>query len=106
MLLKIKQNIPYLKGLNDTQLKILYYKSKRKFIEMDNKLFEYGDQCKHISIILSGMLCIEIVNNKKDVKQEIDILGRGSIIGQNNIINKSQWFYRARVCSQQSLQVI
>ena len=38
--------------------------------------------------------------------QQIDILGRGSILGMNNVINGNVWYYRARVCSEQSLNVI
>lgn len=84
----------------------MYYKSQRSFYCKDEILFEYGQKCEFVYIILSGVVSIELINNKKEVMQQIDILGRGSVLGVNNVINGYPWYYRARICSEQSLNVI
>lgn len=104
--LQVMKHIPYLKVLNDNELTNLYYKSHRCFYGQDQIVFEYGSNCNFIYLILSGVLSIELLNNKKEVTQQIDILGRGSIIGINNVLSSNKWFYRARVSSDQSLNVI
>ena len=45
-------------------------------------LFEIGETCKNIYILISGMLDIFIMDNH-GVEEHLDILGRGSIIGTN-----------------------
>ena len=75
-------------------------------MELDNILFDYGEACEFIYFIMSGIIVIELINKKEEVVQQIDTLGRGSIIGQNYILNGSHFFYRARVVSAQSLRIV
>ena len=53
--------------LSDNELINLYYKSQRCLYGQDQILFEYGSNCNNIYIILSGVLSIELLNNKKEV---------------------------------------
>lgn len=66
-ILLCQQHISYLKYMPELSLKKLYYKCKRVFYEHDQMLFEYGDACDCIHIILSGFISIELINKKKDV---------------------------------------
>lgn len=82
---------------------MLYYRCTRHFYQYDDIVFEYGEACDGIFLILNGVISIELINRKKEITHQIDILGRGSIIGFNNVIGGTPWFYRARVCSEQTL---
>lgn len=104
--LTLKKQVPYLDVLEDARLKHLYYKSHRHIYCKDQVLFEYGSPCDCIFVILSGIVAIELINNKKEVIHQIDLLGRGSVLGQNSVLSGNTWFYRARVCSEQSLNVV
>jgi len=43
---------------------------------------------------MSGVVQIDLVNGDED-SQMIDIMGRGSILGYNNVLKGEEWVYRA-----------
>lgn len=57
-------------------------------------LFDIGETCNDIFIIMSGMVDIFIADNF-GAEEHLDVLGRGSILGINFILVKEQWVYRA-----------
>ena len=57
-------------------------------------MFEYGDTCKDIFIIMSGIVDIVITDGTAN-KQVLDVLGKGSVIGMNNILKAQKWSFQA-----------
>jgi len=57
-------------------------------------VFEIGETCKNIYIIMTGMISIYISDNVGN-EEHLDILGRGSILGTDFTLIKELWVYRA-----------
>ena len=57
-------------------------------------LFNVGEPCQDIFIILSGVIDI-VITDGGSRNQTLDVLGKGSIIGPNFVLRKSKWFYKA-----------
>lgn len=64
---KCRDHIAFLKYLPERNLKKLYYGCSQIFYDYDDILFDYGDYCQCIYIVLSGMISIELVHKKKDI---------------------------------------
>ena len=59
-------------------------------------LFDIGQNCNAIYIILSGIVDIVIYSDELGLKKRVlDSLGKGSVIGTNFILTREQWSYRA-----------
>ena len=55
--------------------------------------------------MLQGVVEIDLINADEDPHM-IDIMGRGSILGYNNVIKGEQWVYRAIAKSSHSTILI
>jgi len=55
------------------------------FFDYEQPIFKIGEPCKYIYFVASGIVGIEIVNQWNQ-KLQLDLLGRGSIIGFNSIL--------------------
>ena len=64
-------------------------------------MFKVGDKCTDILVVLSGTISIELSDG--DTTYPIDIIGKGSVIGGNNVITGERWIYRAKVRSFNAL---
>lgn len=67
-------------------MKKLYYKSKQQFYGPTQKLFEIGDICDKMFLVMSGV--IDIIVHNEHVRQVIDTVGKGSVLGMNFILKK------------------
>lgn len=92
-----RSNIEYLKAQDEHALKELYYRSKKFFLYSTESVITAGNRCNTMYIIVSGVIDIVIQNTKfKGVMNyTLDILGRGSVIGQNYILSNEKWYYSA-----------
>jgi len=102
---KLKLNVPYLRSCSLDSLKRLYYKSEMFFRGMESVIFNAGEKCKHLYFITQGIVGIEIFNNRGRT-QQIDLLGRGSILGLNNVLRGDVWKYSAVVKSSVNANII
>jgi len=57
-------------------------------------LFDVGDTCKHVCIVLEGVVDIVISDGFRNTTI-LDVLGKGSVLGQSYVISKEKWFYKA-----------
>lgn len=51
-----------------------------------------GQPCTEIFIVLNGVMDI-VLTDGYDHQVVMDVLGRGSVLGVNNIIKGEQWYY-------------
>lgn len=79
-----RKHIKYLNTAEEDVLKKLYYESRQEFYEPNQELFLFGDVCKYIYIIISGV--IDIVISDGTHKEVLDILCKGSLIGVNYVL--------------------
>ena len=89
-----RKNIEFLKFTSLDVLTQLFYRSKQQFLDYGQKLFNIGDLCEDLFIVLSGTIDIQISDGYENT-ETLDVLGRGSVIGFNNILNKEMWYYAA-----------
>lgn len=89
-----KTQIDYFTNTEEKVLKRLYYRCQVKFYEHGQKLFEQGEHCDDIFIILSGVIDIILWNGKKK-HLVLDYMGRGSIIGINSVLKGEKFLYEA-----------
>lgn len=88
------ENIEYFQSADEDSLRQLYYRSKQGFCQPGEQLFDVGDECEDIIVILNG--CIDIVVSDGYKFQEIlDVLGKDSIIGANFVLKQEVWAYEA-----------
>ena len=57
-------------------------------------LFDLGDYCEDIYMILSGVIDI-VISDGSSNRQVLDSLGRGSVLGMSFILKHEQWVYQA-----------
>lgn len=93
----LRSSVSYMEKLSDLTLKRLYYQSSSDYYEKGSTLFDIGDKCKFILIVLHGT--IEITLSDGVTEHQIDCLGKGSIIGSNNVLVGEKWIYKAKVRS-------
>ena len=67
--------------------------SDLKFFEQDEFLFKAGQKFTHIYMVINGIVDISI--NTFSGPYQLDILGRGSVIGINNILYEEEWNYQS-----------
>lgn len=102
-----RKHIKYLSHADNDSLQKLYYKSRQRFYGPQQSLFDIGDHCNSIFIILSGVINIEICSDEFGQNRcVLDSLGRGSVIGINYVITGDQWTYKAVNQSNMSARVI
>ena len=68
--------------------------SRQYFLKYDEKLFNLGDKCDDIFMILNGVIDI-VLTDGFDRHQVLDICGRGSILGSNYVLCGNPWSYEA-----------
>lgn len=103
--LKCRQDVHYFKDVPDDRLKRLYYEADTRTYELDQLIFEKGDPCEYIYIVVSGVLGIELTDGVSNF-QHIDYMGRGSILGANSVISGARWHYRCVSRSRHSASLI
>ena len=64
---------------------------------LGSTIFDIGDASDCIYIVLLGTLEVGVSDGK--IYQELDMLGKGSIIGSNYILVSLQWLYEVKVKS-------
>ena len=88
-------------------LRQLFYRSEQKFFDIGGVLFDVGDKCESIYYILQGVLDIVISDGYAN-HRVLDVLGKGSFIGNNFILKQEMWFYKAvnnSTCTTRILKV-
>ena len=68
--------------------------AKQYFVSYDQKLFDLGDKCGEIFMVLNGIIDI-VLTDGFDNNQVLDVCGRGSMMGFNFILSGERWIYRA-----------
>lgn len=94
--LKVRQSIPYFKDVSEENLKKIFFDSETKIYEMEQHVFKRNQRCEFILIVMQGVLAIELETCSEHVTQ-LDLLGRGSVIGSHSILSGAKWNYRC-VC--------
>ena len=89
-----QDSIDYFKYIDDDVLRELYYSAKHRYCDSGQSLFNVGDKCTEIIVIVAGMIDI-IITDGKDVHMTLDLLGKGSVIGSNYILSQEKWYYKA-----------
>lgn len=102
---KCQFEIPIFQNLDVNFLKQLYYRCETNFYEQDQIIFEAFSKCGYLYIIMQGVVGIELLD-KDEQPYLIDIMGRGSIMGLNNVIKGEEWLYRASAQSSRSTVII
>lgn len=82
----LRNHVSYFKFVSTNLLKEIYYLAKHLFLGKDEILFDIGDDCDSIYIVLSGVLEIIITDSDDKYKRIMDLCGRGSIIGANFVL--------------------
>lgn len=100
-----QERISYLKKVDIDLLRQLYYMTKHKFYDNKEVLFEIGDECDSIFIIMQGIVDI-VINDGFLLSERLDSLGKGSILGMNNVLTSEPWFCRAVNQTTQTVKVI
>lgn len=67
-------------------------------------IFDVGELCDDIYIVLSGAVEIALTDNIN--YEMMDMMGKGSVIGINNVLVKEKWCYKAISRSSESTSVI
>ena len=89
-----KENIEFLKGFKSNDLRQLFYSCMHLFLNPAELLFDAGDVCEAVYIVLAGTVDIEITDGYSR-QTRLDTLGPGSILGQHFVIKQEPWYYRA-----------
>ena len=89
-----KSNIHFLTDVDDSVVRELYYRSTHHHYIQNEKLFDIGECCDSIIIIIRGMIDIRITDGMY-LYETLDLLGPGSIIGCNYMLKKERWPYLA-----------
>ena len=97
-------NIQYLKTLPKDILQAIYYSSDILQYDFGQMVFSIGQECENIYIILQGVVSIELSNGINSF--QIDVIGRGSVIGVNNLISSEEWVYQAKAASSQTVLIL
>ena len=102
---KMTKYVDFLEDIDSFTLSKLYQKSETKLYHKHQILFESGDFCSSIYLILSGVVEISLIHCDGQVTP-MDVCGRGTIIGFSNVLGKEKWIYRATAKSADVTQVI
>lgn len=89
-----RKHIPYLKNAEEDLLKRLYYQSRQQFLEPSQMLFECGDRCDSIYVVLNGVIDTVLTDGADNI-QVLDIVGKGSVLGIDNVLTYDLWAFRA-----------
>lgn len=89
-----KENITFLKNFSTNELREVFYMCMHLFLNPAQVLFEAGDVCDAVYIVLSGTIDVEITDGFTKSRR-LDTLGPGSILGQNFVLKQECWYYRA-----------
>lgn len=100
-----KREVEYFKKVSVEVLKELYYRSTHHFIEREEQMFGVGERCRNIFIVFRGVIETSISDGITK-SYFLDLLGRGSVFGQDNIITQEMWAYKARSVSDQTSLVV
>jgi hypothetical protein len=79
-----RKKIPYLKKIDENLLKQLFYRSNEHHYCIGNQIFNWSDPCNYIYIVTQGVVSIDLTDGVNS--RELDLLGRGSVIGYHNIL--------------------
>ena len=90
-----QNNIPYLQDLQVDTLKKFYYDCKYMFLREEALLFDAGERCQNIYILLTGSIDVQLTDGDKLI-QTLDTLGPGSLLGMNFVLKQEPWYYRAK----------
>ena len=83
-----------MEGVDSKLVRQLFYGCAHHFYERDEKIFSLGEPCDNIIIVMSGVLDI-IITDGRNYEQTLDVLGPGSILGQNFVLKGEKWPYHA-----------
>lgn len=87
-----QNNIEFLREADQDVIRQLFYRTKSKFFEQGQQLFEVGQPCTEFFIIQKGNIDI-ILSDGYDQHAVLDTVGKGSIIGPNMILKQEKWPY-------------
>lgn len=81
---KIRQNVKYLSAMPEKILREMYHRAFKEQYVIGKKLFDLNQECNDIFLMIHGV--VEITLSDGDRDQHLDLLGKGSVIGMNNIL--------------------
>ena len=101
---KLKRNADYLMNMPDDILSEIYYRSTKEMVGIESTIFDVGQKCKEIIVILSGVIEISLSDGLQE--QHLDLLGRGSIIGLSNILYNDRFAYLGKAMSERGTIIV
>ena len=100
-----RKRVPFFKKIKENTLKQIYHRSKQRFYDYGEKLFEVGQPCTEIYFILGGLIDIAVTDGYYK-RNTMDVVGVGSVIGVHNIINNEIWYYEAYNATTRSCKIL
>ena len=91
------RNIAYFQNCTGKILREIYYRGTMKSYNINESLFNIGDKSDKLYVIISGV--VEISIKSKRIFQQLDLLGRGSLIGISGIVLDNEFGYQGIVRS-------
>ena len=86
----LKEMVPYLRKMDESFLKQLYYRSNEYFFEINEAVFKWDEFADYFVIVTQGIVSIDITDGVNS--GVLDLLGRGSVIGLHNaLIDNETW---------------
>ena len=100
----IAKRVTYLAHQSEQVLKNLYFMSEFEMYEIDEEIFSFGQDSNSLLIIMQGVVEIDLTNGIES--KMLDLLGRGSVIGVCNVLNREQWVFNAVAKSVMSTVIL
>jgi signal-transduction protein with cAMP-binding, CBS, and nucleotidyltransferase domain len=64
----------------------LFYSGDLQIYEVDEPIFKFGQTCDFIYIVMMGVVEVDLTDGRQEYM--LDILGRGSVIGLQSMLNE------------------
>ena len=97
----LKTSVPIFEKASVQILRQIYYRKKYKLLQYGDVLFDIGQHCRSILIVVFGQ--VEIGLTDGEAYQSLDTLGQGSVMGMYGIISGYEWDYKATIKSKRAI---
>ena len=91
--------------MSKNDLREVFYQCQYQFLNRDEVLFEAGEICKAIYVVIVGTIDVELTDGD-GLYHRLDSLGPNSILGTNFVFKKEPWYYRVKNNSNFSCQIM
>lgn len=92
-----RRSVDYMKKLDEIALRQIYMKSTHKYFEFGETIFDVGQKCHDLMLILSGWVEIGLTDGKNYM--QLDYLSRGSFLCFYGVLMQNDYNYKAFVIS-------